>query len=45
MGLTADRTIYVEAAGAGVGVDDVGDWHDKNPYVMRFSMTAPFIMM
>jgi hypothetical protein len=41
MGLTADRTIYVEAAGSGVGVDDLGDWHNENPYVMRFSMTAP----
>lgn len=41
MGLTADRTVYVEAAGAGVGVDDLGDWHNENPYVMRFSMTAP----
>jgi len=41
MGLTADRTIYVEAAGAGVGVGDLGDWHNENPYVMRFSMTAP----
>lgn len=41
MGLTADRTMYVEAAGAGVGVDDIGDWHNENPYVTRFSMTAP----
>ncbi len=41
MGLTADRTIYVEAAGAGVGVDDLGDWHNENPNVMRYSMTAP----
>lgn len=41
MGMTADRTVYVEAAGTGVGVDDPGDWHDGNPYVMRFSMTAP----
>ncbi len=41
LGLTADRTMYVEAAGAGVNVDDLGDWHDSNPYVMRFSMTAP----
>ncbi|GAH46339.1 unnamed protein product, partial [marine sediment metagenome] len=40
-GLTADRTIYVEAAGAGVGVHDPGDWHDRNPDVARFSMTAP----
>jgi uncharacterized protein YukE len=40
-GLTADRTIYVEAAGAGVGVHDPGDWHNRNPDVMRFSMTAP----
>jgi hypothetical protein len=40
-GLTADRTVYVEAAGAGVGVHDVGDWHNRNPYVLRFSMTAP----
>jgi uncharacterized protein YukE len=41
MGLAADRTIYVEAAGSGVGVDDPGDWHDRNPEVRRFSMTAP----
>jgi hypothetical protein len=41
MGLTADRTVYVEAAGTGVNVDDLGDWHNQNPYVMRFSMTAP----
>jgi Alpha/beta hydrolase len=41
MGLTADRTIYVEAAGAGVDVDELSDWHNRNPYVMRFSMTAP----
>jgi hypothetical protein len=41
LGLTADRTIYVEAAGAGVGVDDPGDWHNRNPDVLRFSMTAP----
>ena len=40
-GLTADRVIYVEAAGAGVGVHDPGDWHDRNPAVIRFSMTAP----
>jgi hypothetical protein len=40
-GLTADRTIYVEAAGAGVGVHDPGDWHNRNPDVVRFSMTAP----
>jgi hypothetical protein len=41
LGLTADRTVYVEAAGAGVGVDDPGDWHNRNPGVRRFSMTAP----
>ncbi len=41
LGLTADRTIYVEAAGAGVGVHDSGDWHNRNPHVLRFSMTAP----
>ena len=29
------------AAGAGVGVDDPGDWHNRNPDVLRFSMTAP----
>jgi hypothetical protein len=40
-GLTADRVIYVEAAGAGVGVHDPSDWHDRNPEVSRFSMTAP----
>lgn len=41
VGLTADRTFYVAAAGAGVGVDDPGDWHNRNPDVVRFSMTAP----
>jgi hypothetical protein len=41
MGLTADQTMYVAAAGAGVGVDDPGDWHNRNPHVLRYSMTAP----
>lgn len=41
LGLTADRTLYVAAAGAGVGVDDPGDWHNRNPDVLRFSLTAP----
>ncbi len=40
-GLTADRTLYLAAAGAGVGVDDPTDWHNRNPDVLRFSMTAP----
>lgn len=42
LGLTADRTVYVEAAGAGVGVGSSDDWHNRNPYVERYSMTAPF---
>ena len=41
LGLTADRVIYVEAAGAGVGVWDTSDWHNRNPDVLRFSLTAP----
>ena len=41
LGMTADRTLYVAAAGAGVGVDDPGDWHNRNPDVLRFSMTPP----
>ena len=41
LGMTADRTLYVAAAGAGVGVDDPGDWHNRNPDLLRFSMTAP----
>lgn len=41
LGLTADRVIYVEAAGAGVGVHETTDWHNRNPDVLRFSMTAP----
>ena len=40
-GLTADRVIYVEAAGAGVGVHSPADWHNRNPAVLRFSLTAP----
>jgi hypothetical protein len=40
-GLLADRVIYVEAAGAGVGVHDPSDWHNRNPNVLRFSLTAP----
>jgi hypothetical protein len=41
LGLTADRTLYVAAAGAGFGVDGPQDWHNRNPDVLRFSMTAP----
>ena len=41
LGLTADRTFYVAAAGAGFGVDDPADWHNRNPHVLRFAMTAP----
>jgi hypothetical protein len=41
LGLTSDRTLFLAAAGAGVGVDDAGDWHNRNPAVLRFSMTAP----
>jgi hypothetical protein len=41
VGLTADRTLYVAAAGAGVGVDEPSDWHNGNPAVQRYSMTAP----
>jgi Alpha/beta hydrolase len=41
LGMTGDRMLYVAAAGAGVGVDDPRDWHNRNPDVMRFSMTAP----
>ncbi len=41
LGMTADRTVYLAAAGAGIGVDDPGDWHNRNPHVLRFSMTAP----
>jgi Alpha/beta hydrolase len=41
LGMTADRTLYLAAAGAGVGVDDVDEWHNRNPDVLRFSMTAP----
>jgi uncharacterized protein YukE len=40
-GLTADRVVYAEAAGAGVGVHAPADWHNRNPAVLRFSMTAP----
>ncbi|KGI68640.1 alpha/beta hydrolase family protein [Mycolicibacterium rufum] len=41
LGLTSDRTLLVAAAGSGVGVDDPSDWHNRNPDVLRFSMTAP----
>ncbi|KUI37870.1 alpha/beta hydrolase [Mycobacterium sp. IS-1590] len=41
LGMTSDRTMYVAAAGAGVGVHDPGDWHNRNPHVLRFSMTPP----
>lgn len=41
LGLTADRVVYVEAAGAGIGVHEPSDWHNRNPAVLRFSMTAP----
>lgn len=41
LGLTADRTLYVAAAGAGVGVDEPAEWHNRNPDVLRYSMTPP----
>lgn len=41
LGLTSDRTLFLAAAGAGVGVDGPEDWHNRNPDVIRFSMTAP----
>ncbi|KUI23266.1 alpha/beta hydrolase [Mycobacterium sp. GA-1285] len=41
LGMTSDRTMYVAAAGAGVGVHDPADWHNRNPHVLRFSMTPP----
>lgn len=41
LGLTSDRTLFLAAAGAGVGVDDAGDWRNRNAGVLRFSMTAP----
>jgi hypothetical protein len=41
LGLTSDRTLFLAAAGSGVGVDDPSDWHNRNPDVLRFSMTAP----
>lgn len=41
LGMTSDRTLFVAAAGAGVGVDDAGDWRNRNPDVVRFSMTPP----
>jgi hypothetical protein len=40
-GLTADRVIYAEAAGAGVGVHSPTDWHNRNPNVQRYAITAP----
>ena len=30
-----------DPAGAGVGVYGLQDWHNLNPHVLRFSMTAP----
>jgi len=41
LGMTSDRTLFLAAAGSGVGVDDPSDWHNRNPDVLRFSMTAP----
>jgi hypothetical protein len=41
VGLTSDRTLYLAAAGAGIGVDDPSDWHNGNLSVTRYSMTAP----
>lgn len=40
-GLTADRTVYVAAAGSGIDVDRPAEWNNANPDVRRFSMTAP----
>ncbi|MBX7453002.1 alpha/beta hydrolase family protein [Mycolicibacterium sp. 3033] len=40
-GMTSDRTLFLAAAGAGVGIDDPAQWHNRNPDAVRFSMTAP----
>jgi hypothetical protein len=40
-GLAADRILFIESAGAGTDVDSINDYHDANPDVRRFSMTAP----
>lgn len=40
-GFYADREVFVETAGAGVGVASEEDWNNLNPDVQRFSMTAP----
>lgn len=38
LGLRADRVVYASSAGTGV---HPGGWHDANPNVVRYSMTAP----
>lgn len=38
MGLRADRVLYASSAGTGILSTE---WHDPNPNVQRFSMTAP----
>jgi pimeloyl-ACP methyl ester carboxylesterase len=40
-GMTADRVVYVASAGAGVGVQHESEWHNRNPDVQRYSITAP----
>ncbi|MBD0323048.1 MAG: hypothetical protein ICV72_06630, partial [Aldersonia sp.] len=37
-GLRADRVVYASSAGTGIHATE---WHDPNPNVQRYSMTAP----
>ena len=41
LGLTVGPHAVPGRRRAGVGVDDPSDWHNRNPDVLRFSMTAP----
>jgi hypothetical protein len=41
LGLDADRILLIESAGAGAGVDSIAEYHNPNPDVGRYSMTAP----
>jgi hypothetical protein len=41
LGLYADRTLYIEAAGMGNGIWSPSDLHNANPNVQRYTMTVP----
>lgn len=40
-GFYSDREVYAAPSGSGTGVETYEDWHNTNPDVQRYTLTAP----